>query len=89
MNEVPLANQAQTMFFALIIMVVIFAIVGVIVIFGSKLWFLKLRLKNRKKSLKDKVFLKVQITEDNEYEVSVAEQVFSSLYGIKKITWIF
>src|SRR3989344_1068818 len=61
---------------------------GVILVFASifafKYWVWRTKFNNRKKSLENKVFLKIQIPEANEYETSVAEQIYSSLYGIKK-----
>ena len=51
---------------------------------GFKYWIWRRKFFSRNRSLEDKVFLNIQINESNEYETSVAEQIFSSLFGIKK-----
>lgn len=71
---------AQTV---LIIVVVLF-LIGVFIYFGIKFYFWYLRFKNRTRSLKEKTFFKIQITEDNEIEPAATEQMYSSMYGIKK-----
>ena len=55
-----------------------------IIYFGIKAYFWYLRFKNRTRSLKEKAFFKIQITEDNEIEPVAAEQMYSSIYGIRK-----
>jgi hypothetical protein len=72
---------------AIILGVITFVIFAAIIGFKYLVWFTK--FKNRTRNLKDKVFLKIQIPEDNEYEISVAEQIFSSLFGIKRPSGFF
>ncbi len=66
-------------FLAVSVLVLMFAIY-----YGFKSYIWYLRFKNRKRSLHDKVFLKIQIPEDNEIEPSMSEQMYSSMYGIRK-----
>lgn len=56
----------------------------VLLYFGIKFYFGYVRFKNRNRSLKNKTFFKIQITEDNEIEPAAAEQMYSSMYGIRK-----
>jgi hypothetical protein len=73
-------NQAKIGVFLLIVILVL-----VIALFaGFQYWIFNKKFKSRKRSLKDKVFLKIQISEDNEIEPAAAEQMYSSLYGIRK-----
>ena len=63
----------------------VFVLVFIFLIyFGVKFYFWYLRFKNRTRSLKDKTFFKIQINEDNEIEPAAGEQMYSSMYGIKK-----
>jgi hypothetical protein len=89
MDPVTPANQLSTLFFTLIIGLFLIAGLGAGALAGFKYWVLKTKLNNRKQSLKDKVFLKIQIPEANEYEISVAEQIYSSLFGIKRADGFF
>lgn len=76
----------QTLYF--IQVAVVLALVGLflflLVYYGIKAYIWYIRFKNRKTTLEDKVFLKIQIPEDNETEPSMSEQMYSSMYGIRK-----
>src|SRR3990167_7812966 len=49
--------------------------------FKFSIWYLK--FKKSEMSLKEKVFLKIQIPEESEIEPAAAEQMYSSMFGIK------
>ncbi|PJA40806.1 hypothetical protein CO178_01530, partial [candidate division WWE3 bacterium CG_4_9_14_3_um_filter_34_6] len=55
---------------------------------GIRFYFWYLRFNNRSKSLSKKTFFKIQIPEDSEIEPAAAEQMYSSMYGIKKSGFI-
>lgn len=64
----------------------LFILVAIIFLayYGFKAYIWYTRFKNRKRSLSEKVFLKIQVPEDNEIEPSMSEQMYSSMYGIRK-----
>src|SRR3990167_8215631 len=68
----------------LLIAIIAGGLLVALLFFGIKayLWFL--RFKNRSRSLKDKAFFKIQIPEGSEIEPAAAENMYSSMYGIKK-----
>ncbi len=55
-----------------------------LLVVGIYYWMWRVKFKSRERSLKDKVFLKIQLAEDNEIEPAAAEQMYSSMYGIKR-----
>lgn len=75
--------------FLQIVQIVIFLLLFLLVlvsllVLGFKIYVWNARYKNRTRSLKDKVFFKIQVADDNEIEPAVAEQMYSSMYGIRK-----
>lgn len=88
-NSVNPADAAFRMFQFLGIMAVIIFLLIIAVYYGIYAYLYYRKFKNRNKSLKNKTFLKIQITEDNEIEPTAAEQMYSSLYGLKSNRGLF
>lgn len=84
----PTASSTAESFISLLITITILAVIILIVVlliyFGLKFYFFYKRFKNRDRYLKNKVLFKIQITDDNEIEPSAAEQMYSSLFGLKR-----
>jgi len=88
-TELPQDNFAETTLMYMQILsgvLLLILILGTLLFFAIKLYILRLRLKRRDQSLRNKVFLKIQIPDDNEVETGAAEQMYTSLYGIKRNT---
>ena len=88
-TELPQDNFAETTLMYMQILsgvLLLILILGTLFFFAIKLYILKQRLKRRDQSLRNKVFLKIQIPDDNEVEPAAAEQMYTSLYGIKRNT---
>ncbi len=65
--------------------VLVFVLLLILIIIGLfYLWVWYQRFKNRSRSLDDKIFFKISINEDSEIEPAAAEQMYSSLYGLRK-----
>ena len=75
-----LINQAKLGAFMMLGILVLI----ILALIGFQYWIFMKKFRNRKRSLKEKVFLKIQIPEDNEIEPAAAEQMYSSFYGIRK-----
>jgi UDP-N-acetylmuramate--alanine ligase len=75
-----LINQAKLGAFMMLGVLVLI----ILALIGFQYWVFMKKFRNRKRSLKVKVFLKIQIPEDNEIEPAAAEQMYSSFYGIRK-----
>lgn len=77
-------DQVISFIQTILVFVLIFGLIVVIfyVAFRAYVWYS--RFKNRSRSLKSKTFFKIQISEENEIEPAIAEQMYSSMYGIKK-----
>ncbi len=83
-NPETFFTQSLHLFQTVLIFSVILLVLMVVIYYGFKAYIWHVRFKNRKKSLDEKVFLKIQIPEENEIEPSMSEQMYSSMYGIRK-----
>jgi hypothetical protein len=83
-EEITALDQALYTVQVAVILIIVFLLLLLLVFIGIRIYIIYLRFKNRTRSLKDKTFLKIQINEENEIETAVAEQMYSSMHGIRK-----
>ena len=66
--------------------VVVFLIFFIYFGFKALVWYL--RFKKRSRALGDKTFFQIRISEENDIEPAAAEQMYSSMYGIAKSSFL-
>src|SRR5258708_12553495 len=84
-TSIPTANSIN---FGLIIGVTL--ILGLLMVVFTIAWFISLNLyrnRNREKRSIDSVLLEVAVPSNNEIKIDAMEQMFSSLFSIKKGGW--
>ncbi|MAG59172.1 hypothetical protein CMO96_00045 [Candidatus Woesebacteria bacterium] len=81
-----LSNLTQTAINFAIIALVLIGVGGLLWFFGA--WFLVFfRHRHREKRSLDSVLLEVAVPRDNEVKIDAAEQMFASLFAVKKGGW--
>ncbi len=87
-NTVPAAPSIldQVLYYALVALAlaIFLLLLGFAIYYGVKFYLFYLRFKNRSRTLKDKVFLQIQIPEEIELENAAVEQLYTSFYGMRK-----
>lgn len=82
----PLSNLLDTLLNLFFILLLFGILAGVGAFFGY-LAFIFFRNRNREERSLDSVLLQIAVPRDNEVKIDAAEQLFASLYSIKKGGW--
>lgn len=82
----PISTITEVLINIFVIFIVLVLVLGLLWFVGA--WFIMLfRHRNRERRSLDSVLLQIAVPSDNEIKIDAAEQMFASLYSIKKGGW--